>query len=121
MAKDEQNRPMKAFGRTFPYVFDIDISICMSCRICVDVCPFDAIKMDNRFALSCNGRFDDLVIKKEGLLKSAKYFAQINPTEASASDKRISEKSAKIAKPQQEEQSGLPPSQARKPFFYPDA
>ena len=47
-AKDEQGRPLKAHGRTFPVEFDIDMSICMSCRICVDVCPFDAIEMDNQ-------------------------------------------------------------------------
>ena len=27
-----------------PKVFDIDISVCMSCGICVEVCPFEAIK-----------------------------------------------------------------------------
>ncbi len=35
-----------------PKVFDIDISVCMSCGICVEVCPFDAIKMDQVFELS---------------------------------------------------------------------
>src|SRR6202041_3976326 len=31
----------------YPAVFDIDVSVCMSCQICVEVCPFDAIRMDN--------------------------------------------------------------------------
>ena len=31
--------------------FDIDLSVCMSCQICVEVCPFDAIKMDTEFEL----------------------------------------------------------------------
>jgi NADH-quinone oxidoreductase subunit I len=35
-----------------PKVFDIDISVCMSCQICVEVCPFEAIKMDNEYELS---------------------------------------------------------------------
>ena len=30
----------------YPAVFDIDLSVCMSCQICVEVCPFEAIKMD---------------------------------------------------------------------------
>jgi NADH-quinone oxidoreductase subunit I len=30
----------------YPTRFDIDISVCMSCQICVEVCPFEAIKMD---------------------------------------------------------------------------
>ena len=27
----------------YPKTFDIDISVCMSCQICVEVCPFEAI------------------------------------------------------------------------------
>ncbi len=36
-----------AVGRPqfYPTVFNIDVSVCMSCQICVEVCPFDAIKM----------------------------------------------------------------------------
>jgi formate hydrogenlyase subunit 6/NADH:ubiquinone oxidoreductase subunit I len=36
----------------YPAQFDIDISVCMSCQICVEVCPFDAIKMDKVYELS---------------------------------------------------------------------
>ena len=36
----------------YPAKFDIDISVCMSCQICVEVCPFEAIKMDTEFELS---------------------------------------------------------------------
>jgi NADH-quinone oxidoreductase subunit I len=36
----------------YPARFDIDISVCMSCQICVEVCPFEAIKMDTEFELS---------------------------------------------------------------------
>src|SRR2546430_13688220 len=39
--RSEKGKPKK-----HPKVFDIDISVCMSCQICVEVCPFDAIKMD---------------------------------------------------------------------------
>ena len=42
----------------YPKIFDIDISVCMSCQICVEVCPFEAIKMDKDFELSKRERFD---------------------------------------------------------------
>ena len=47
----------------YPAVFDIDISVCMSCQICVEVCPFEAIKMDKVFELSRRERFDALLTK----------------------------------------------------------
>jgi NADH-quinone oxidoreductase subunit I len=46
-------------------VFDIDISVCMSCQICVEVCPFEAIKMDKVFELSRRERFDALLMRKQ--------------------------------------------------------
>ena len=45
----------------YPAVFDIDISVCMSCQICFEVCPFEAIKMDKVFELSTRERFDALL------------------------------------------------------------
>ena len=99
--KDAQGRPVKAHGRTLPKVFDIDTSVCMSCRICVDVCPFDAIEMDNQYELSGEGRFEDMVIHKDQLLRSNEYFKQIKPTEAASVDQRLAAKAAKAtaAKP----------------------
>ena len=96
-AKDEQGRPLKAHGRTYPVEFDIDTSICMSCRICVDVCPFDAIEMDNQFELSDTDRFQRMVLDKERLLKSNEYFQRIHPTEAATVDQRLAAKAAKAA------------------------
>ena len=98
-AKDEQGRPLKANGRTFPVKFDIDVAICMSCRICVDVCPFDAIEMDNDYELSSGDR-QHMMFDKQQLLKSADYFKQIKPTEASTVDQRLAAKKAKAAPPQ---------------------
>ena len=37
----------------------------MSCQICVEVCPFEAIKMDKVFELSRRERFDALLMRKE--------------------------------------------------------
>ena len=98
-AKDEQGRPLKAHGRTYPVKFDIDMSICMSCRICVDVCPFDAIEMDNDYELSTGERFEQMMFDKQKLLKSAEYFQQIKPTEASVVNQRLEAKKAKAAPP----------------------
>ena len=97
MEKDEQGRPVKAHGRTLPKQFDIDVSICMSCRICVDVCPFDAIEMDNQFELSDTDRFGHMVYNKEKLLRSNEYFQKIKPTEAGEVDQRLAAKAAKAA------------------------
>ena len=94
-AKDEQGRPLKAHGRTYPVEFDIDTSICMSCRICVDVCPFDAIEMDNQYELSSTDRFGEMALDKQQLLKSADYFRGIKPTESATVDQRLAAKKAK--------------------------
>ncbi|MBI3010404.1 MAG: 4Fe-4S binding protein, partial [Candidatus Omnitrophica bacterium] len=75
----------------------IDVSICMSCRICVDVCPFDAIEMDNQYELSSSERFGSLILNKQELLKPNEYFQRIKPTEASEVDARLA---AKRPKPQ---------------------
>ena len=72
-----------------PKVFDIDISVCMGCQICVEVCPFESIRMDNIYEVSAYGRFGDLVVHKEQLLKSNAYYHQIHPTEAAETDARI--------------------------------
>ena len=97
-AKDEQGRPLKVHGRTYPVEFDIDVSVCMSCRICVDVCPFDAIEMDNQYELSsADDRFGRLVFDKTKLLRPNEYFQQIKPTEAAGVDQRLAAKAAKAA------------------------
>ncbi len=71
-----------------PQVFDIDISVCMSCGICAEVCPFDAIKMDQIFELSTTDRFARLLLHKTELARSNQYFSQLHKTEASEVDVR---------------------------------
>ena len=66
----------------YPAVFHIDISVCMSCQICVEVCPFEAIKMDKVFELSTRERFDALLQRKGELSKSNTYYHGIHPVEA---------------------------------------
>ncbi len=97
MDRDEKGKPQQR-----PKVFDIDISVCMQCQICVEVCPFDAIKMDCDYEKSQHGRFDELVEHLPDLLKSNAYYNRIKPTEASAVDARLKaaqEKKAKKAVP----------------------
>jgi NADH-quinone oxidoreductase subunit I len=73
----------------YPAVFDIDISVCMSCQICVEVCPFEAIKMDKDFELSRRERFDALLMRKDDLAKSNDYYRRISPTDAAEVDAKL--------------------------------
>ena len=90
LRRDEKGKPQK-----HPEVFDIDISVCMSCQICVEVCPFDAIKMDQVYELSRSDRFDGLLMRKPDLAKSNDYYYTIHPTEASEVDGRLAADKAK--------------------------
>ncbi len=83
----------------YPKVFNIDISVCMSCQICVEVCPFDAIKMDKVFELSRLERFDALLMRKAELAKSNEYYHAIHPTEAAQVDAGRAEAAAAKRKP----------------------
>src|SRR5581483_4234509 len=79
----------------YPAKFDIDISVCMSCQICVEVCPFEAIKMDTEFELSTDNRFGGLLLDRKELAKSNEYYHQIHPTEAAEVDGRLAAEKAK--------------------------
>ena len=78
-----------------PKVFDIDTSVCMSCQICVEVCPFDAIKMDVEYELSTGDRFGGLLIRKQQLAKPNDYYRKIHPAEAAEVDARLGAEKAK--------------------------
>ncbi|MDQ2659302.1 MAG: 4Fe-4S dicluster domain-containing protein [Verrucomicrobiota bacterium] len=79
----------------YPAQFDIDISVCMSCQICVEVCPFEAIKMDQVFELSQRERFDAFLLRKGELAKSNEYYREIRPTEATEVDANLAAAAAK--------------------------
>jgi NADH-quinone oxidoreductase subunit I len=81
----------------YPTVFNIDVSVCMSCQICVEVCPFDAIKMDTDFELSATNRFSGLLWDKQQLAKSNEHYHKIHPTEAAAVDAQLAAERAKVA------------------------
>ena len=87
IVKSKDKKPdYKGQPQLYPAIFDIDISVCMSCQICVEVCPFDAIKMDTEFELSTVDRFGGLLFHKDKLAKSNEYYRRIHPTEAAAVD-----------------------------------
>src|SRR5580704_4692036 len=81
----------------YPAVFNIDVSVCMSCQICVEVCPFDAIKMDVAFELSTDDRFGGLLLTKQQLARSNEYYHEVHPTEAAEVDGRLAEERAAAA------------------------
>src|SRR3954465_9083901 len=78
----------------YPATFDIDISVCMSCQICVEVCPFEAIKMDQVYELSRRERFDALLMRKPKLAKSNDYYHTIHPDEAAEVDAALAKAAA---------------------------
>ena len=80
----------------YPTRFEIDTSVCMSCQICVEVCPFEAIKMDNEFELATSDRFGALLLDRRQLAKSNQYYHSIHPTEAAEVDARLDEEKAKV-------------------------
>src|ERR1700704_5792994 len=98
----------------YPKVFDIDISVCMSCQICVEVCPFEAIKMDKDFELSKRERFDALLQRKDELSKSNAYYHSVHPIEAAEVDAKLAEAAAK-KKPAPAPPKAPPPAAAPSP------
>ncbi len=100
----------------YPAVFDIDVSVCMSCQICVEVCPFEAIKMDTEFELSTADRFAGLLMRKDDLAKSNKYYRSIHPTEADEVDGRLAaEKTKAEAKAKADAEAKAKAAAAAKP------
>ena len=90
IVKDSVRKPDATGKLQFqPKVFDIDTSVCMSCQICVEVCPFDAIKMDVEYELSIADRFGGLLLRKQQLAKSNDYYRKVHPAEAAEVDARL--------------------------------
>lgn len=81
MARDATGKPLQR-----PRVYDIDLSVCMQCGICVEVCPFDAIKMDCDYERCAENRFGGLLAHLPDLLKPNEYYHRIKPSEAARTD-----------------------------------
>ena len=96
IVKSKDKKPdYKGQPQIYPLTFDIDISVCMSCSICVEVCPFESIKMNTEFELSTADRFGGLLFTKEKLAKSNSYYQKIHPADAAESDAVIAAEKAK--------------------------
>jgi len=92
---EQRIAPIEA-TRDFPFlVYDGDDwqagLRCVACQICVEVCPFEAIKMDTEFELSTTDRFGGLLFDRERLARSNEYYHRIHPSEAEAVDARLAE------------------------------
>lgn len=98
IVKSKDKKPdYKNQQQFYPATFDIDLSVCMSCGICAEVCPFESIKMDTDYAWSRADRFGGLLVHKDQLAKSNEHYRKIHPTDAAASDAVLA---AEIAKAQ---------------------
>jgi NADH-quinone oxidoreductase subunit I len=76
-----------------PKVFDIDISVCMSCQICVEVCPFEAIKWTTKYELSTAIASMSCTCAKK-ICGSPTSIITSYPTEAAEVDRRLAEEKA---------------------------
>jgi len=96
IVKSKDKKPdYKGQPQLYPAVFDIDVSVCMSCSICVEVCPFESIKMNTEFELSTDDRFEGLLFHKDKLSKSNEYYHQLHPADAKDSDAVLAAEKAK--------------------------
>ncbi len=96
IVKSKDKKPdYKGQPQLYPLTFDIDISVCMSCSICVEVCPFESIKMDTEFELSTDDRFDGLLLHKQDLAKPNSHYHKVHAQDAKDSDAVIAVEKAK--------------------------
>ena len=94
--KSKDKKPdYKGQPQFYPARFDIDISVCMSCGICAEVCPFESIKMDTNFELSNSNRFEGLLLSKDKLAMSNEHYHKVHPTDATVSDEALAVEKAK--------------------------
>ena len=96
IVKSKDKKPdYKGQMQVYPLTFDIDISVCMSCSICVEVCPFESIKMDTEFELSTDDRFAGLLLHKQALAKPNSHYHKVHAQDAKDSDAVIAGEKAK--------------------------
>jgi len=113
--RDENGKSLKR-----PKLFDIDISVCMNCGICAEVCPFDSIYMDGQYEMSTTDRFGGLLLGLDRLAKSADYHMKLRPLEASEvaarrkaeEEKKLAAQAAKEAKAKADKEAKAAAAQA---------
>ena len=84
--------------RRSPTEFYVDISICMNCGLCSELCPFNAIKMGQEIEIAVFDRKGTLLYNKEKLSKPISYHAEIHPAEYA---EEVAKEKAKAAKTQE--------------------
>lgn len=92
---DEVGKPVPK-----PQEFFIDASVCMNCSLCVEFCPFDAIKMNHeQELLATTDRRKAYLYDMERLLVSAEYYGSLHPQAYAREEAaRKAEEEAKKAK-----------------------
>lgn len=96
-----------------PKAFAIDISVCMGCGICVEVCPFDSIKMDPAYKWIGDEHRAKFILQKQQLAKSNGYYSSVHPIEAAEIDAlRAEEKRKAEAKAAAKPAAPAPPAPA---------
>ncbi|MFZ5803145.1 MAG: 4Fe-4S binding protein [Candidatus Omnitrophota bacterium] len=93
---DAEGKPLKR-----PKIFEIDFSLCMSCGICEEVCPFDAIMMDHEYEITSPERQEGLLKGIDELSRSNDYFRKIKPHAAKTIDQKREKAAAPKAVPLQ--------------------
>ena len=89
----EERQPLPENTRQFPFLVydgnDKEAGLrCVACQICVEVCPFEAIKMNQEFELATADRFGGLLFHKERLARPNSHFQKLHPTDAAEIDQR---------------------------------
>lgn len=97
IVKDTAKKPdFKGQLQFQPKVFNIDLSVCMGCGICAEVCPFDSIKMDTAYEITTTDRFNGLLVDKRRLARPNAYFRKLHPAEAAEADARLATDKARF-------------------------
>lgn len=72
----EQNCPqhcitvVKKEGEKQPEIYTVNYGLCMFCRVCIDVCPFDALEQTQEHEFIGESRQDFIRTKEELMMKT---------------------------------------------------
>lgn len=72
----EQNCPqhcitvVKKEGEKQPEIYTVNYGLCMFCRVCIDVCPFDALEQTQEHEFIGESRQDFIRTKEELIMKT---------------------------------------------------
>lgn len=61
---------VKTEGDKQPEIYTVNYGLCMFCRICIDVCPFDALEQTQEYEFIGENRSDFIRPKEELMMKT---------------------------------------------------